>query len=307
MRLLLTLSMFLLVASPAAASQGRWSLSSTGDPLLSEDGVQGATAWRVCLAPAPCAPVSAGPQGETAEGTVFESDRSAPQIDTERSPAWQGRVSAVAAPGLAGSLTAGGAVHPTPAVWTGGWGDEESLNAVIACPPADRGVLSLPHRCCGTGNFGLGDRPIPAAVVGWSAYSVEWRMPHDRFFPFDGPPPAAPTTLPVPSNLVSVSAASALVAPPSVPIVTPPTLTAKAPTASIRARALRRKGRLLVGRVTLRDALHRASSTVSGGGKTLARSTSLSVVGRQGADDRAAPRAAEGERRASTGRRWRAA
>src|SRR4051794_29008651 len=123
----------LTAAAPASASQGRWGLTSDGDPELAVSPAYlqlhppGDPQWRECPPGEGCHSIGGGTQpirpGATAAGTVFESDLTdAGGTTTERSPVWQGRVHADAPPAVAGALVAGGTVDVAPARWSGGWG-----------------------------------------------------------------------------------------------------------------------------------------------------------------------------------------
>ncbi len=258
---LLTASLLLIAAAPAQASLGRWGLDpQTGDPYLSVQWVPETfaadPAWRVCPPGEACRAIGAGERtakpGETAPGTVFESDLTTPTgPTTEGSPVWQGRLTSLAPPGVQGELRTGENVSPVAARWSGGWGDEVITNALIACPGlSGPGCEYLVNRA-GTWNFGLGDRPLGARLAGWYVYAVEWRSPRDQnpFLEALPPPPGAPTARPEPSALSAVS-------PPAGPIATPASVTKPEtpvnlaePSVVIRKRALRSDRRVTVARV----------------------------------------------------------
>ena len=213
----LTASLFLLVATPAQASLGRWGLDpSTGDPALSVQWVPAQAAddpqWRSCPPGAACAPIGNGERavspGETGPGTVFESDIAPRRGATERRPVWQGRVTAQAAPEVQGELAAGANVRPAAGRWTGGWGDEVSTNVVVACPAlTGPGCEFLPDAGATT-NTGFADRPLGARHAGWYVYAVEWRTARDTnpFVLASIPPPGETTFRPEQSQLVASSA-----------------------------------------------------------------------------------------------------
>jgi hypothetical protein len=171
------------LALPAAAEASTWQLSHTGDPLLAR------TQWWHELWACPpgdvCRWIANEPRhepGETAPGTVFESQLGNGTM--ERSPAWRGRVAATAGAALEGSATPGGRVRPVPATWTGGWGDERSVSAVLVCRsrtrqncevlngkvPRDGYLFAVEHRLS-RDEAAPGDltRPQPSARVSLSA------------------------------------------------------------------------------------------------------------------------------------------
>ena len=250
-----------LPAASAQASLGRWGLDpQTGDPYLSVQWVPenfaADPAWRVCPPGESCRAIGGGERaakpGETAPGTVFESDLTTPTgPTTEGSPIWQGRVTSLAPPGVQGELRTGESVSPVAARWSGGWGDEVITNALITCPGlSGPGCEYLVNRA-GTWNFGMGDRPLAARLAGWYVYAVEYRSARDMnpYLEALPPPPGGPATRPEPSALVAVSAPAGPIATP-VPVVSPPPPVKVAePSVVIRKRALRSGRRVTVARV----------------------------------------------------------
>ncbi len=291
------LALALVAAWPARAAEaslGRWGLDPlTGDPYLSIQWIPeqfaSAPVWRACLPAEVCRAIGGDRlvrPGETAAGTVFESDvttTSGPT--TEGSPVWRGRLTLLVAPGVQGELRIGEDVRPVPARWGGGWGDEVITNALIACPDlSGPGCEYLVNRA-GTWNFGLGDRPLAARLAGGYVYAVEWRSARDQnpFVAALPPPPGAPTTRPEPSALLAVS-------PPAGPIATPAPVTTQVPPAKIaepsvviRKRALRSGRRVTVARVRCAQRCE-VALRVSDGRRTLKRtlhvteSASLTIV-----------------------------
>ncbi len=264
---------FAAAAWPAAAhaSQGRWGLTEQGDPRLSLTAYHGQfpspidRIWWTCAPAVPCTRFVGDEllPGDTAAGTVFESDLDA---DTERSPVWRGRVKALIPSGLEGGDRAGQTVHPTPARWSGGWGDELTTSVVLACPASTRTdceyLSDLAGRTVGPGDRAIGDRH-----AGWFLYAIEYRSASDRFPLVDQVPPApgAPVTRPPSSALVSVS-------PPRGPIAARPASTA---TVVLRRRAQTRAARVTVGHVSCRVRCT-VGLTVSDGRHTLKRSLAVS-------------------------------
>ncbi len=233
--------------STAGATGGRWGLNAAGDPLLRAPVSEpypgaGQAQWWVCAPGSPCRPVELDrfEPGDTAAGTVIESNTYAAPYSTELSPTWQGRVAASTPPALPAMPIAGATVRATPGVWAGGWGDELSDWRVIACPtPAPSGCAVLGDPA-GQTTAGMGERVVEAKYVGWHLYAVEYRSAADRDPKAElvpPPSPGAPTTLPAASALVSVSAAVGPVLP-------------AAPVATLRARALRTGDGLSLGTIT---------------------------------------------------------
>ncbi len=185
-----------VLALPAAAQAAppRWGLTPAGDPLLERDPVEGGGVapwkeWWACPAGEQCRIVAEGTTrfepGPTPRGTVFES---VGWDATVRGPMWLGRVAATRRVRLAGDPMPGGTVTVARAAWTGGWGNEVSDRAILACPSRENancephaGALTEKHR-------------------GWYLYAVETlRTPA-------APPVPALTARPAESALVSVSA-----------------------------------------------------------------------------------------------------
>ena len=196
-------------------------------------------------------PRAAGGDGP---GTVFESDF----IDqtgtrSERSPAWQGRVALVSPPSTAGDLRTGGGARPTPAQWSGGWGDEFSSPYVIACPGLGRTDCELLAGAGGYSVYGTGDRALLDRHAGWYVYAVEYRSARDRdpFIAATSPVGPGPTTLPAPSTMTALSAPAGPVAgAPEPEVITPTIVKAQSPAVVLRRRALRNGARVTVARVT---------------------------------------------------------
>lgn len=278
------------LAVPASA-QAYWDLAADGNPLIttgwfSEPAVQ----LSVCPpGAATCTPVAWSDgkylPGDTAPGTTFEILRDGV---AERSPAWQGPVRRTGLPTLTGDLYATGDAQPQAGTWTGGWGNDVSSLSLAACrTPAGTDCFSLPqiNGCpvpCVTVKeltaVAGGLAGIPAAFAGRYLFATERRIPGDQ----RGRPLAVPALwstnhafdLPAETTLSSVSAPVGPLGIPST--VVPPAPTA-APAVTLRAKALRRKGRIHVGRVTCAE---RCTVTVrvSGGGRK-AYLTSFSARG----------------------------
>lgn len=221
--------------------------------------------------------------GETPAGTSFEAvyDRQG-VITTVRLPVWNGRVEATTAPALQGDAVVGETLRPLPASWSGGWspgaadgGADHSRPRIVACPRTDGGDCFV---------IGFGSATLTQRWAGWYVFAVEVRHPAGTVHGMGIPP------LPYPEHhssmhtrgtvAVSEPAGPVCCAPPASPparTVTPaPVAAPKPPNASIRARAYRRQGRLVVGRVTC-SVLCDVRLTVRGGGRTVQRS--LRVLG----------------------------
>ena len=95
-----------------------------------------------------CAPFAQGRIVET-PGTpvpaVFRATSSLGAVAL--SPRWNGRVSALSAPSVAGTVRANELVVPVPGQWLGGWEGDVDWTQLAACRrPADEGCTTLTHR-----------------------------------------------------------------------------------------------------------------------------------------------------------------
>lgn len=262
-----------------AAAQANWELTADGNPLITLRAGQPAdTELRVCApGAAECARVewttSGSPfgvyaPGETAVGTTFEVTRLANGF-VERSPAWQGRVTAPSAPSIVGKAIAGGHVAPVGVAWTGGWGDDVSMIELAACVAPD-GVDCLalppaaacPFPCRATPPEGRGpssgsrSAALPPVVAGRYLMVSDTRLPRDqRGWPM---PAIAAWSFQTRFNLARTLAWPKVLSAP-VQIAPEP-----APVLTLRRRALRGNGRLNVGRISCEYAC-KVSVKVSGG------------------------------------------
>lgn len=277
MRFFAVLLIALAWPTAAHASDGRWQLTPTGDPVLWISQIHyvrmqapGHPEWRICPPNEACRPIGGTENwvepGETAPGTVFESDFiDATGTKTERSPAWQGRVALVAPPGIAGDLRVGGSARPTPASWSGGWGDELGTPLVYACPGIGRTNCELLAGSGGFSVYGTGERALLDRHAGWYVYAIEYRSARDRdpMGPLASPLPPGPAPLPAASALLAVSE-------PAGPVAAPQTIAEQGPIVTLRRSAVRRGARVTVARLFC-AARCAVKLSVSDGRRTLRR------------------------------------
>jgi len=267
-----TFVVFTLMAAPASAADLRISetFDDAGDPGLTAFVWDTATEleWRRCDDGGPvCEPLPGTVEpslystrlvvfpGETPAGTVFEAVATTGDVETKaRTRAWQGRVQATSAPTLQGEAAAGKTVTVAQGAWAGGWGpvpELATLDDIYACRnPAGTdcwlieygSTVALDPRWAGWYLFAQ-ERHYAGSAVCHSAFGC---AAHALLVPapFRG-------ELRTGATLARSSALGPVTAPPPA-AAPPPVVTArkvKAPSASIRARAVRRNGRLVVGRV----------------------------------------------------------
>ena len=181
--------------------------------------------------------------GATAAGTVFELvvERDGETL-TRRTPVWRGPPVA-APPTLSGTPIAGETVRVTPGEVSGGWASPNVVStSIVACTEPAGGVCHL---------YAYGpSAQIGEGLVGWYLFAAQsWQSGNNGVSWI--PEAAPPTWGPFPSGR-SAALGPVCCAP---PVATPeaqsvrPPVAAKRPTASVRARALRRNGKLIVGRV----------------------------------------------------------
>jgi hypothetical protein len=194
--------------------------------------------------------------GETPAGTVFEAVATKEGVETTaRTRPWQGDVSSITTPTLQGDAAVGKTVTAAPGAWVGGWP-----------PPATSVISSQPQTLACTEPTGgecwwiaTGTVVLEPRWVGWYLFAREIVWPGDARCSFV-PCPVSVIAKPVlparadlaPGPLVGLSAPLGPIAGPQPPWVLQGCvcLSPPAPKASIRARALRSKGRLHVGRVS---------------------------------------------------------
>ena len=187
--------------------------------------------------------------GDTPAGTVFEAAWTKPDttVVTRRLTPWLGHVAPAGVPAITGNLVAGGTAQVVGTTWNGGWGPGvngrpgRELYQIFACPGPGTG------QCW---QLAYSDSVvIDPQFAGYYLIAAEARGAARLF------PSATPTFPPVPHMTAVFAPGNGVLSAPTGPIAAPavkqpPVLTAPvAPTASIRARALRSHGRLLVGRV----------------------------------------------------------
>ena len=120
---------------------------------------------------------------------------------------WMGRVAARNHPRVTGSLRVGQRLRPTAALWSGGWADDRSTLALVACPESAKATCEYLTTADGAVT-GPGGRTLLAKHRAWRVYAVDYRTPAD------GPAPAlraGPAPRPVASALVAGSEKSGLV------------------------------------------------------------------------------------------------
>ncbi|WP_121249961.1 hypothetical protein [Solirubrobacter pauli] len=219
-----------VAAAPTAhaAETVRWGLAPDGQPLLTVTGdVPSVMQWWTCPPSEACraliAPgtgssafrdiVQLAP-GEAARGTFFEGTgytsvggSAGVALVEERSPMWMGRVGPRNHPRVTGSLRVGQRLRPVGALWSGGWADDGSTLALVACPASTRATCEYLVTAQNTVT-GPGPRTLTRKHRGWLVYAVDHRTPAD------GPAPElepGPASRPIASPVVAVSKPSGLV------------------------------------------------------------------------------------------------
>jgi len=222
-RLFITAVVLLLAAPAARAETGVpiWGLSPEGNPFLS---VPVAAAnevvylqWWTCPPAQACAkytPPGTDPNawdfhgsptfapGDSARGTFFEVDGLPLKHATgDRSPMWMGRLTARNHPRILGKPRVGQKLQPVGALWAGGWANDLSTFALVACPASRRAWCEYLTRADGS-IAGPGPRTLTAKQRGWYVYALDYRTPAS------GPPQdlrVGPIPRPVASAAVAVS------------------------------------------------------------------------------------------------------
>jgi hypothetical protein len=248
----------------------------------------GTIEWRACAdggtvcvplpagayGPAPAPNSAIARPGDTVAGTVFEAVATdGPEVSTARTPAWRGKVGAIP-PAVIGEPTVGRQVGVTGDTWTGGWSPpatERTGGFLAACrQPTGGECVVLSYVDSGV-PVPSGSVTIDAAWTGWYLLAQEYRQSGSVIAM---PQYAAP---PVRLTVPLRAGGSAALSDPVGPIAAAPVVSKPAPTAAVRRRALRRKGRLAVARVTCPERCT-VRLTVSGGGRRKVRRT-LHVLG----------------------------
>jgi hypothetical protein len=216
-----------LVVAPSAAAQRaeitQQIFDEDGLPLLVANPVPNGNrgqvvAWRMCPPAGACAPVATSgaddrtiEPGDVPAGTSFEVDvvSDSGEKTTARSSPWLGRVTAVTAPAVTGTLRVGRHARPVAATWTGGWpGDRDLLRLEACASPSGRRCETLSAQgedppVCPGGAAVLGRR-----YAGWWVRAVDQRVAADAAFAgvgYDLPrdiPLAQPSRTTVRSELV---------------------------------------------------------------------------------------------------------
>jgi hypothetical protein len=271
-KVLTTFVVFTLMAAPASAADLRIAetFDDAGDPGLAAFVWDPAAEleWRRCADGGPvCEPlpgtVDTGPYmtrlvafpGETPAGTVFEAVATTAGVETRvRTRAWQGRVRATSAPTLQGEAAAGKTVTVAQGTWAGGWGPVPELatsDAIYACSnPVGTDCWLIEY-----GSTVV----LDPRWAGWYLFAQERHFAGNAFchsafgcsqFAALAAPPLR-LELRTGATVARSAPLGPVTAPP--PAAAPPPVIAarevKAPSASIRARAVRRNGRVVVGRV----------------------------------------------------------
>lgn len=274
---LVPLMAVLLLAPAAAHAQGNtaglWSLAPDGNPRIGVLLPVDLDDLRVCPPGGVCESVNVRDlphePGETAVGTIFEADVFGV---TERSAAWQGRVTSTRAPSMTGTLASGESLTPTAGTWSGGWGDDVSRLSLFVCrTEAGEGCVYVAG-------------PLRAGYVGGYAFAVDARA--GRSEPAGlAPPDGASQPLPASAASVALSAPAGPIAARAVdaPRIVPPTgpgggpapgAKPKGPKVTLRKRVLRRGARVTVGTVTC-QARCKVRLSVGDGRRTLKRDLSV--------------------------------
>jgi hypothetical protein len=273
--LLAAIAASLLWATPADARYLDWqsNTGANGEPTLN---VRSATepgetveVFR-CPAGGACDPQPLGwadesvgsvDVGASAPGDVFEArivSADGAVAEALRTPAWLGTPTLVSGPAFDGAAIVGSTLLPVPGTWTGGWDApwRYSLARLTVCrTPAGTDCMLLSY-----GRAVV----LPAEYAGWYAFAST------GFASSHGQPP---TLLAAPPFPIASVTPGPTVAGPLGPITEP-----KRPTASVRKRARRAKGKLTVARVTCPERC-KVRLKVSGHGKTIRRK--LTVTGRR--------------------------
>ncbi len=222
-------------------------------------------------------PLDAEP-GAVPAGTTFEALYESGGVQkTARTPAWTGPMTPVSPPALVGDLVVGGSYQLRRATWTGGWAPSTSVHenggaGLYACPTPQGGqcwavISGLERRWAGwylfVNDMRWGGRPFESTVAG-----TIWTLPRN----FEWTPGIRPTSVGSapygPVCCVTPAAARQ-------PVVEPPA--ASRPLVTIRARAVRRAGRLVVGRAACATRCTLQLTVVGGGRKAIRRT--LRVTG----------------------------
>jgi hypothetical protein len=261
---LLVAAMFLLPVAPAYGADLKIAetVNPSGDPGLTaavwpkEDA--GTIEWRRCAdGGAVCEPLPdsayvrtidngrAAFPGETPAGTVFEAVATKDGVETKaRTRGWQGRLASATPPALQGEAAVGKAVTAVPGTWSGGWGSSPvpTIN-IFACRDATAGD-------CWLIAYGATVAPEPQ-WAGWYLLAQEYFTTGDAVCNAILGCFVTASLVATPFKYTPQRATTIALSAPFGPVAGPPTVVAKkAPTASVRARALRRKGQLHVARVS---------------------------------------------------------
>jgi hypothetical protein len=144
--------------------------------------------WLSCTPDGGCTEVASGDDvrvlepGDVASGTTFTAEvlAGSGERSSATSDPWNGRVTALTAPRVAGTLRVGALVRPVPARWTGGWpGDRHDLR-MEAC----RDAAGMRCETIAAQHEDLPGCRRAAAVIrrrhaGWWIRAVDQRRPHD--------------------------------------------------------------------------------------------------------------------------------
>jgi hypothetical protein len=294
---------FLLLASSASAQERVVvvGFDDSGDPLLNahvEPTARGSvTEWRRCAPDgSPCVPLpqsaydaAAGKRldsragrrpaapGDTPAGTTFEAAFVVDGVpSTVRTQPWTGHMMVAAQSSAGPNLSAGAAVSFTRPIYSGGWNP-----APPESPYASSGAYYVCPQLTGGDCYSISTPRLRARYGGWyvfTQYTLAWRDP--------GLPVAVPSAAPAgdfpvrltlsPTGSVDRLAATSgaqgpICCPTPFVIIEPPILDPVRPTATITARAPRRKGRTVVGSVTC--GICTVQLTVRGGGRAAVKRT----------------------------------
>lgn len=233
-----------------------WTSAATGTPVT----------WRSCPPGGTCVTLAETGYmlrpGSTPGGTQFQTSIVEPTGATRTwtSPTWLGRQANVTPPAVIGTPTVGETITVQPAAWSGGWSSATEVNEVLACATA----AGEQCRVVTSSSAVLGAEHAQQYLFAWGGRAVWWHGngPSRPDGPFSLPTPGASASVAGPYGPVAVAA-------PAIQEQTP--VAEQAATATLRTRALRRGGRIVVGRVVC-DSRCKVDLRVSDGRRTVKRS-----------------------------------
>jgi hypothetical protein len=157
--------------SSSAPSIDRYLNDNGTGMMIANPNPQGRTwSWEICPpGGGACAPYATGTivsTGAAAPGTVFKATANDGSIATSRP--WQGPVTAINPPWVAGEVRANALVTPIVGTWSGGWEGDFNGTELAACREADgSGCISLTDPDYFPGGCGGGRAVIDPYFTGW--------------------------------------------------------------------------------------------------------------------------------------------